>query len=325
MRAGVSRATVSRVINDSPRVSPEARSAVQQAVEELRYVPNQVARSLVRRRTDTIALVLSEPDTQIFSDPFFAAIVRGVSATLASTDLNVVLLTARDRREQEKVGRYVMQGHVDGVILMSQHGEDVLPGILERTGVAMVLSGRPLDGRRVAYVDADNLGGGEVATTHLLSLGRSCIGTVTGPVDMVAGVDRLAGYRTALEKAGRPLSDALVEEGDFTEEGGRRATAALLERAPDLDALFVASDPMAVGALAALKAAGRRVPDDVAVVGFDDAAVSRTSEPALTTVAQPLPEMARRMTELLVRRIAGSAAPDEQHVCPTQLVRRDSA
>src|SRR3954469_19746990 len=175
--AGVSRATVSRVINDSPRVSPEARSAVQAAVEQLRYVPNRMARSLVTRRTDTIALVLSEPNTRAFSDPFFASIVRGVSATLADTDLNLVLLAARGKREQEKIGRYVRQGHVDGVILTSLHSDDLLPrviprslhsdallpGVLAGAGVPLVLSGRPLDGRAVCYVDADNSGGAQAA------------------------------------------------------------------------------------------------------------------------------------------------------------------
>src|SRR3954469_12207715 len=210
--AGVSRATVSRVINDSPRVSPEARSAVQAAVEQLRYVPNRMARSLVTRRTDTIALVLSEPNTRAFSDPFFASIVRGVSATLADTDLNLVLLTARGTREQEKIGRYVRQGHVDGVILMSQHSDDPLPDILAVAGVPLVLCGRSLDGREVAYVDADNRGGAVVATEHLLGLGRRQVATVTGPLDMIAGVARCTGYREAPTAAGHEPRPELMAE-----------------------------------------------------------------------------------------------------------------
>jgi DNA-binding LacI/PurR family transcriptional regulator len=322
--SGVSRATVSRVMNDSPRVSPEARRAVQEAVEQLRYVPNRMARSLVTRRTDTIALVLSEQDTQVFSDPFFASIVRGVSANLVTTDLNLVLLTARGAREQEKAARYVQQGHVDGVILISLHGDDTLAAALDRAGVPVVLLGRPLDGRPVAYVDADNVGGASAATRLLLDLGRTCVGTVTGPRDMVAGADRYTGYEAALRSAGLSAAGELVEEGDFTEEGGHRAAAALLRRVPDLDGLFVASDPMAAGALRALREAGRRVPDDVAVVGFDDAAVALACEPPLTTVAQPIEDMARRLTDLLLRRIEGDAAGEAQ-VCPTRLVRRGSA
>jgi DNA-binding LacI/PurR family transcriptional regulator len=323
--AGVSRATVSRVINDSPRVSPEAREAVRSAVAQLRYVPNRMARSLVTRRTDTIALVLNEPNTQVFSDPFFASIVRGVSATLADTDLNLVLLTARDEREQEKVGRYARQGHVDGVILMSVHSADPLPDILAEAGVPLVLCGRPFDDREVAYVDADNRGGAAVAIRHLIGTGRRRIATVTGPQDMIAGVDRYAGYREALAAAGHELRPELVAEGDFTEAGGRRAMEELLARAPELDAVFVASDPMAVGVLRALRAAGRRVPEDVAVIGFDDAAVAETCDPPLTTIAQPLSDMTPLLTELLLRQIDGVAGPAESRICRTHLVRRASA
>lgn len=323
--AGVSRATVSRVVNDSPRVSPEARKAVQAAVDALRYVPNRMARSLVTRRTDTIALVLSESKSQLFSDPFFASIVRGLSAHLADTDLNLVLLAARDERDQEKVGRYVRQGHVDGVILMSLHGDDLLPDILAGSHVPVVLSGRPLDGRAVSFVDADNVGGGSTATGHLLGLGRTRIATITGPLDMVAGQDRYAGYRDALAGDGRPVDPALVAEGDFSEAGGLRAMTALLERAPDLDAVFVASDPMAVGALQALRAAGRRVPEDVAVVGFDDAALAQSTDPPLTTIAQPLEDMTGLMVDVLLRQIEGEQDEVEERVCATRLVRRASA
>jgi DNA-binding LacI/PurR family transcriptional regulator len=323
--AGVSRATVSRVVNNSPRVSPEARDAVRAAIAELRYVPNRAARSLVTRRTDTLALVLSESDTLVFSDPFFASIVRGVSAAIADTELNLVLLSARDAREQEKVGRYAQEGHVDGVILMSLHSDDPLPDILTAAGVPLVLCGRPYDGRAVSYVDADNRGGAASATGHLLASGRRRIATVTGPLDMIAGVDRYAGYRDALEQAGHPLDPGLVAHGDFSEAGGAGAMAGLLERAPDLDAVFVASDPMAVGALAALRAAGRRVPADVAVVGFDDAAVAATCDPPLTTVAQPLGDMTPLLTELLLRQIDGVAEAAESRVCPTRLVVRASA
>jgi DNA-binding LacI/PurR family transcriptional regulator len=323
--AGVSRATVSRVVNDSPRVSPEARQAVQSAIEQLRYVPNRAARSLVTRRTDTIALVLSEATTQVFSDPFFASIVRGISAELAETDLNLVLLSARGRREQDKIGRYVRQGHVDGVILMSLHSDDVLPDVLSEAGIPVVLSGRPFDGRAISYVDADNAGGAQEATELLVGLGRRRIATITGPRDMIAGVDRYAGYRAALERAGFAGGDELVAEGDFTEGGGTRAMEELLRRVPDIDAVFVASDPMAVGALRALRGAGRKVPDDVAVAGFDDAAIAATCDPPLTTVAQPLEDMTHLMTEMLLEQVEGLADEPRSEVCRTRLVRRASA
>ena len=323
--AGVSRATVSRVVNDSPRVSPEAREAVQAAVAQLRYVPNRMARSLVTRRTGSVALVLSERETSVFSDPFVASTVRGLSGALAEADTTLLLLTARDAREQERVGRYVRQGHVDGVVLMSLSGEDRLPELLAATGLPLVSCGRPVDGRPVAYVDADNVGGARAATEHLLATGRRRIGTVTGPQDMAAGQDRLTGWRTALAAAGRPHGPELAVEGDFTEAGGARATQELLARAPDLDAVFVASDPMAVGALRVLRAAGRRVPADVAVIGFDDATVAQACDPPLTTVAQPLEEMTRALTELLLAQVEDGVPGVESRICATHLVRRVSA
>ena len=319
--AGVSRATVSRVVNGSPKVRPEARRAVEEAVAQLRYVPNRMARSLVTRRTDTIALVLSESNTQVFSDPFFACVVRELSEELADTEMNLVLLAARGEREQQKVARYVQQGHVDGVILMSLHSQDTLPGLLAEAHVPLVLSGKPLDGHAVCYVDADNAGGARAATEHLLARGRRRVATVTGPRDMIAGIDRYAGYRSALDAAGLPTDPALVAEGDFTEAGGARAMAALLERVPDLDAVFVASDPMALGALRTLRRAGRSVPGDVAVVGFDDAAVAATADPPLTTVAQRLGEMSHLMTQLLLAQGEGDTEV-RTRVCPTRLVVR---
>ena len=218
-----------------------------------------MARSLVTRRTDTLALVLTEPDTQVFSDPFFASIVRGVSSALASTELNLVLLTARDAREQEKVGRYVRQGHVDGVILMSLHGEDLLPG---RPGAGPGAAGavRPAARRAVRWrtsTPTTSAAPGRPAST-CCGLGRTCIGTVTGPADMVAGVDRRTGFEQALAAAGVPLRPELVEEGDFSVDGGARATAALLARVPELDGLFVALRPD--GRRRAARPAGRRAP-----------------------------------------------------------------
>ncbi len=319
--AGVSIATVSRVLNDSARVSPEAREAVEDAVAQLGYVPNPAARSLVRRRTDTIALVLSEPESLIFSDPFFATVVHGVLTAVADTPLQVVLLLAQGERQQAKVERYVRHRHVDGLMLMALHAGDTFAHRLADAQVPIVLIGRPPSGQRLPYVDADNRGGAREATALLLASGRAKVATITGPVDMNVAADRFDGYRDAIP-AGTP---ELAETGDFTVAGAERAMHALLEREPDLDAVFAASDPMAVGALHALRAAGRRVPEDVAVVGFDDAPVARTTRPPLTTVRQPLEEMTRALTDLLLRRIAGEARDDEHVVFPTELVRRDSA
>ncbi|HWB22547.1 MAG TPA: LacI family DNA-binding transcriptional regulator [Gaiellaceae bacterium] len=324
--AGVSRATVSRVINGSPKVSPEAKSSVERAIKQLGYTPNRAARSLVTRRTDTIALLFSEPEARVFADPFFVAIVRGISAVAAEIDMNLVLLIAQDEVEHERARRYLRRDHVDGVVLMSLHGDDPLPRLLTKAGVPTVQVGRPL-GRSsgVPYVDADNRGGAEVAVNHLLGLGRRKIATITGPSSMSAGIDRFEGYRDALEADGIEPSSKLIEEGEFDEESGYLAMSQLLARQPALDAVFAASDLMAVGALRALRDAGRDVPGDVAVVGFDDAPVAAHTLPPLTTIRQPLDEMSRRTAQLLLQRIADSSSRASHVVCPTALIRRRSA
>jgi DNA-binding LacI/PurR family transcriptional regulator len=303
--AGVSRATVSRVVNGSPKVSPVVRAQVERAVAKLGYVPNRAARALVTRRADSVALVVSEPHARFFSEPFFAGMVRGVSAALAETGVQLVLLIAQGLPDRGRVERYVVGGHVDGVLLASLHGDDPLPGALERAGVPAVLVGRPAGTAPASYVDADNRGGARKAVDHLAGLGRRRIATIAGPQDMGVGLDRLEGYREGLAAAGLAAADDLVEAGDFTEEGGAAAMERLLRR--PVDAVFAASDLMAAGALRALRAAGRRVPKDVAVVGFEDSAVARYAQPPLTTVRQPIEEMGRQATRLLLAKVAGQA------------------
>jgi DNA-binding LacI/PurR family transcriptional regulator len=307
--AGVSRATVSRVVNGSPKVSPAVRAQVERAVAKLGYVPNRAARSLVTRRADSVALVVSEPHTRFLSEPFFAGMVRGVSAALAETGVQLLLLVAHDLPDRGRLERYVVGGHVDGVLLASLHNDDPLPGVLERAGVPAVLVGRPAGTGPASYVDADNRGGAGQAVDHLARRGRRRIATIAGPQDMGVGQDRLDGYRDGLRAVGLPAGDDLVEAGDFTEEGGAAAMGRLLERpGRPVDAVFAASDLMAAGALRTLRAAGRRVPDDVAVVGFEDSAVARYAQPPLTTVRQPIEEMGRQAARLLLAKVAGEAA-----------------
>ncbi len=325
-RAGVSRATVSRVVNGSTTVAATIRDAVNQAVEELGYVPNQAARSLVTQRTESIALILPETANRVFSDDlFFPAIIRGVSSELEAADKQLVLMMAGSSASHGRVERYAMAGHVDGVMFASMHGADPLPGVLSRLRIPVVCSGRPLTppgAPAVPYVDVDHIGGVASAVRHLLRLGRRRIATVAGPQDMVAGVDRLAGYRTALGEAGLP---ELVEAGDFTRESGVRAMRRLLAADPGLDAVFVASDMMAHGALHALHEAGRRVPEDVAVIGFDDVEISRFSDPPLTTVRQPIVEMGRTMARQVLALVEERADVPIAVVLPTELVVRASA
>lgn len=323
--AGVSRATASRVINGSPRVSAPAKTAVDLAVAQLRYVPNRAARQLVTRRTDSIGLIVSEPETRVFSEPFFSGVVRGVSDTLADTEMHLVLLMAQKESHRSRLERYVQNRHVDGVILLSLHGDDPLPQTLARLGMPVVMLGRPYaSAEGITWLDADNVGGALLAVDHLLSSGRHTIATITGPLDMCAGVDRLAGYRSALEAHGVPYDPDLVVEGDFTEAAGLAMAEELLERRPHLDGIFAASDLMATGALHALRAAGRLVPDDVAIVGFDDSPSASFTDPPLTTIRQPVEEMARLTTELLLAQISTGDGTPHNVVVGTELILRGS-
>jgi DNA-binding LacI/PurR family transcriptional regulator len=307
-QAGVSRATVSRVINRSPKVSSEVRERVQEAIRELGYVPNRAARALVTRRTDSIALIIPEPDVFFFADPYLTRLATEINRALEASEIQLVLVMQGPvaGRAHERMEDYVTSGHVDGVILVSVHEANPLPKALLSAGVPLVYGGRPsLPGLAVTCVDVDNVFGARQATEHLLAGGRRRIATISGPVDMTAGQDRLAGYRDAVAAAGLP---PLIAHGTFTERSGFEAMNTLLAREPQLDAVFAASDLMARGALAALAQAGRRVPQDVAMVGFDDLGVAQDCDPALTSVRQPIEEVADGLVRLLMAQIGGQEA-----------------
>ncbi|MEU2118458.1 LacI family DNA-binding transcriptional regulator [Streptomyces sp. NPDC016459] len=325
--AGVGRGTVSRVINGSPRVSEQAKAAVERAVAELGYVPNRAARALAGSRTDAVALVIPETEARLFAEPYFLDIIRGVSSELADADKQLLLTLIRSEQERQRFEQYLAAQRVDGVLLVSVHGDDPLPDQVRALGLPAVLNGRRTEDERVAFVDSDNTGAGRTAVAHLAARGRRAIATITGPLDMYVARCRLDGYREGLADAGLTADEALVAGGDFTEEGGRRAMRELLDRRPDLDAVFAASDVMAAGARGVLREAGRSVPGDVALVGVDDSAVARHMDPPLTSVRQPIEEMGRAMARLLLQEIAAPGDPDEQPrtMLPTELVVRASS
>ena len=318
--AGVSRSTVSRVVNGSTAVSPEAFSAVQAAIAELSYVPNRAARSLASRQTNAIALIVPEDTTRFFGDPFFAAIVAGITGALRGSDYLLNLLIASDD-PGDKMTSFVRNGGVDGALIISHHTSDAF---IDRIAdaVPVVWGGRPAHQRPSEYVvDVDNIAAARTATQRLIDIGRTRIATITGPVTMLASVDRLRGFRSALADAG--LTPVAEEEGDYGEGSGAEAARRLLA-GPRPDAVFVASDLMARGALTALRGAGVRVPEDVAIVGFDDSQVALSADPQLTTVRQPMYEMGQTMASILLSRLAGHEPP-QVTTLSTELVVRDSA
>lgn len=319
--AGVSRSTVSRVVNGSTAVSPGALEAVQDAISRLNYVPNRAARSLARRQTHAVAFVIPEDTERFFGDPFFASVVAGVHERIARSDYVLNLIIASDD-PHDKATSYLRSGSVDGVIIASHHTSDTF---VERIAAELpvVFGGRPAGIRPGNhYVDVDNVGGGADAAAHLAERGHRRVAIISGPPTMTGANDRLRGFREKSEQLG--LEIVAVEDGDFSEEGAVAAMRRILDRGDEIDALFVASDLMARGALETLRAAGVSIPGDVAIVGFDDSPVATAVTPALTTIRQPSHAQGMQMADVLLSLLEGREAPDAT-ILPTELVVRDSA
>lgn len=321
--AGVSRSTASRVLNGSDNVSPDAVASVQKAVARLDYVPNRAARSLVNSQTMALALVVPEDTIRFFGDPYFAAIVQGIARGLEDSDYVLTLQLASPSEPSAKTVRYLTGGNVDGAFVVSHHsGDHFLAGL--GSTLPVVFGGRPLgDSEQPNYfVDVDNAAAAAMGTRHLISQGRRHIATIAGPPDMPAGIDRTQGWKAALADAGLP--DDLLAYGDFTLASGAQAMRTLLDEHPQLDSVFVASDLMAVGAVSVLRERGISVPQQVAIVGFDDSPAAETGAIRLTTVHQPSAEMGVRMAQTMLAILRGENPPHE-HILPTHMVVRDSA
>ena len=326
--AGVSRSTVSRVVNGSSHVSPDVVLTVNDAIERLGYIPNRAARSLANRRTMAIALVVPEDVQRFFGDPFFSEVMQGIITVVEGSDYVLNLQLAKPDAPSSKTIRYLLGGNVDGAIVVSHHSGDEFFTRLDAT-IPVVFGGRPFHpetGDSATpdnnYVDVDNSAGAALGTRHLVDLGRRTIGTIAGPANMQAAVDRRDGWASALAEAG--LDASLVAYGDFTMAGGGAAMRELLERNPDIDGVFVASDLMATGAISVLRSRGRRVPEDVAIVGFDDSSAATSGEIGVTTVHQPSRQMGTEMARMLLDLLAGDPT-ERARVLPTRLVIRESA
>ncbi|WP_053739133.1 LacI family DNA-binding transcriptional regulator [Nocardia sp. NRRL S-836] len=313
--AGVSRATASRVVNGAGTVDETLRHAVQRAISSTGYLPNIAARSLVTRRADAIGLVLPD-EHRMLGDPHLASVVSGVTRVVRPRGIHLVLMmTGPGTREQALSD--LRCGRLDGVVLVHTDPADPVPGQLIRSGLPVVLAGRPWQPMPITYVDVDQKAGGALAGERLLRRGCRRVATITGPQDTPAGQDRLRGFLGV-------APDAVVAHGDFTRQSGTAAMEELLSRCPDVDGVFVASDLMASGAIPVLHRSGRKVPDDVAVVGFDDSSAALTCEPELTTVRQPIADMAQEMARQLLRQITDPGTPVTSVVFDPSLVVRSS-
>ena len=327
--AGVSRATVSRVVNRTRNVDPAIQEAVRRAVAEVGYVPNSAARSLITRRTGSVALVVSgagegmeeEFRNQVFTDPFFSRVINGVMGFLRPQGMHPVLMLAETAEAREQVVAFLRQGNADGAVVVSTHADDPLPELLVAAGQPAVLFARPARPVPIGFVDVAHQEGARLAAQRLFDNGCRRVVLISGPLDVRAARERRDGFLEATARHGVPVVPTAV--GNFTQASGEAAMLWLLAEHPDLDGVFAANDLMAQGALHILREQGRRVPEDVSVIGFDDSSAATASRPALTTVRQPVEEMAAEMTRMLLDRIEGvSTGPQSAIFDPVLVVRQ---
>ena len=319
--AGVSKATVSRVLNDDANVDEERRRRVLETVERMGYKRHRAASALASGRTGMIAIVIDD-DLSVLSDPFYATVASGISRVLMRNDLQPLLLVAEMNSVDGPVAHYLQSGEVDGAIFFQLH-ENTLVKKLAKIGLPFVIVGTPHSNNDFVYVDCDNFGGGLQAARHFFETGRKTIGKITGDIVATAGKQRLDGFQQAYREHGKVANRKLIAEGDYSLESGRRAMHKLLDENPELDAVFAANDLMAAGAIAAAEERGKRVPEDIAIIGFDDSVVATTSRPPLSSIKQDVVNLGETAADLLLAKLKGET-PDPV-ILPVELVTRESA
>lgn len=321
--AGVSRSTVSRVINGQTGVKPDVRERVLSVISQTGYQPNLAARALASSRSGIIGVVIPHAVSTLFTDPYFPRLLQGITQASNASDLTLSLFLFHTEEEEEKIhGRLLTAGFLDGIIIASSHfGDPLFPHLIDYE-IPFVVLGRQDQYPQTSFVDVDNLTGAYAATSHLLRLGYRRVAHITGPQNMVAGVDRLAGYRQALSDRGHAQEAEMIAIGDFSEAGGYVAMQRLLPVRPD--AVFAASDQLALGAWRAIREAGLRVPEDIALVGFDDLLPPDTGRPRLTTIRQPVVRSGVEAVNVLLDIIDNGLTPPRRVILDTQLVIRES-
>jgi LacI family transcriptional regulator len=322
-KAGVSRSTVSRVINNQPSVRDDVRKRVMGVIQSTGFHPNAAARTLVSQRSNMIGLVLPRSVSSFFADPYYPRLTQGIAQACNQYSLTLGLFLVSTREDEEKIiPRILRNGYLDGILMQSGQVDDPLIDRLIESGIPLVIAGRPPVSKCVSYIDVDNVAASFGAVSHLIRMGYQRIGMISGPADVAVGIDRRSGYLKALAERGREAIDTLVVEGDFTEVGGYYAMRELLTASPD--AVFSASDIMAIGAMRAIREAGLRIPDDIAIIGFDDLPLPTHPTPQLTTVRQPIDQFGFQAVEILIDLIENGLNPPRRVIMDTELIIRDS-
>ncbi len=322
-RAQVSRTTASRVLNNQPHVRPEVRDRVLQVIAETDYHPNPVARSLASQRSGIIGLVLPRSTEDFFTDPYFPRLAQGVAHGCNQYDYILSLFLLKTHADEAKMlNRIAFGGLFDGLIVQAGDADDTFVASLSKLDIPFVVAGRVMDPIEVNYVDIDNEAAAFNIVMHLLHLGYKRIASITGPLNTTAGMDRYHGYLKALQSRDITTNPAMIVEGDFSEMSGFYAMQRILPFRPD--AIFVASDTMALGALRAIRQAGLAVPGDIAMVSFDDLPPATMAEPALTTVRQPIRRLGIKAVEVLLEVMENRTPTPQQVILNTELVIRQS-
>lgn len=322
-QAGVSRSTVSRVVNDQPYVRKDVRERVLKVIQSTGYHPNLAARTLASQRSWMIGLVLPRSVSSFFSDPYFPRLVQGIAQACNQHNNTLALFLVGTSEDEEKIfPRLSRTGFLDGILVQSGHIGEQMIDRLVNSKKPIVVVGRPFIYTDVSYIDVDNVKASYQAVSHLVQIGYQRIGTIAGISNSTVSLDRREGYLKALVEHGLPVDKSLIIEADFTELGGFRAMQKLFPAKPD--AIFAASDMMALGAMRAVREAGLRIPDDIAFVGFDDLPQAALHEPPLTTVHQPIHEFGAKAVEILIDLIDSGTSPARQVIMDTELVIRAS-
>ena len=324
--AGVSRTTVSLVLNgvQGIKIRPETRQRVIQVADQMGYVPNAAARALVSQRAQIIGLFLTRSSHHISSDAFITQTLEGLLDVVHQYDMRLMIDIIEPEHQREIYLEMARAKRIDGILLSGPRLDDEALQLLEKEGFPTVLIGQ-LPGSDFCFVDVDNCASAEIAVAHLIQLGHTHIACITNAnPSYTAAVDRLRGYQNALASAGLPFEPALVRYGDFTVDSGYQQMKDLLDRGADFTAVFVASDTLVLGAKAALLEHNLRIPQDVALVGFDDLPFAKYMNPPLTTVHLPAVELARQACNLLICQLQGEQACRQQIILDSQLIIRQS-
>lgn len=322
--AGVSTATASLALSGDPRVNVKTRKTVEEVARRLKYVPNEIGRSLRVKKAETIALIFPNTPHNAFSHPYFVQLLEGISEVLVESNFHLLLSTSpTESDESASYDKILRKRRADGIILWPASIKDQNIGKIIESGFPLVyLSHWHHD--EVHTVARDDFGGAYAALKHLLSAGRKRIVHLTGPLEFQVSIDRLAGYKQALQDFGILFDPALVLEGNFTMEGGYEAASRLLEEKVDFDAVFAGNDAMAIGAMKRLQEAGVRIPDDAAIVGCDNIEMAALTTPALTTIYHPMRLIGQLSAEKMIRILNGESVAEKQTVVPSELIVRES-